>query len=60
MKTIKMGKANFLNVSDQHPISIETIMRRTETIMMHGVLTNVFLKVSDLMAQTQIKVVMQS
>ena len=60
VNTIRIGSPNLLKKSEQHPIAIEIANSKTERIIIEGVLTKIFLKLSDFMAHTQIRAVIMS
>jgi hypothetical protein len=41
VKTINIGKANFLNVSVQHPMTQERAINKTDRIIIMGVFTKI-------------------
>lgn len=51
VNTIRMGKPYFLVVPIKHPIAQETTMSKTDNIIVATVLTNIFLNVSEFIAQ---------
>jgi hypothetical protein len=58
VNTNKIGNPYFLVVVRKHPITHDITINKTESIMIAGVLTNIFLKVGEFIAQTHIKTVM--
>lgn len=51
VNTMRMGNPYFLVVPIKHPIAQETTMSKTDNIIMAAVLTNIFLNVSEFIAQ---------
>ncbi len=51
VNTMRMGKPYFLVVPIKHPIAQETIINKTDNIIVATVFTNIFLNVYEFIAQ---------
>lgn len=60
VKAIMIGRPYFCKVSEKQPIKIDSAISKTETIIMAALFIKTFLKLSDFIAQTQIKAVIIS
>jgi hypothetical protein len=60
VKTIKIGKAYFLNVSVQHPMTQDKAINKTDRTIIIGVLTKILLNVGLLNAMYPITTVTKS
>ena len=60
VKAIMIGRPYFCKVSEKQPIKIDSAISKTETIIIAALFIKTFLKLSDFIAQTQIKAVIIS